>query len=107
MPTVKEEVVKENFKLVGTGSLDSKRRITLKDKVMKEPPLDHMEIDAFEILVGGEGDILIRPMANIPSKELWVHQNPKVLKSVQRGMQDIKAGRVARVKDLDKFFKEL
>ncbi|MBU4343424.1 MAG: hypothetical protein KKG21_05390 [Candidatus Omnitrophica bacterium] len=74
---------------------------------MKEIPLNHMEVDAFKIFLGDEGDILLRPMTNIPSKELWVHHDPEVLKSIQRGMRDIKEGRVTKVKNLDKFFKEL
>ncbi len=102
-----EQLIKERFKLIGVGSLDSKKRITLRDKVIKEPPLNNMEIDAFEILVGSEGDILLRPMANIPSKELWVHQNPEALESIQRGIQNVKEGQVTKVKNLDKFFKEL
>ena len=102
-----EQLIKEKFKLIGVGSLDSKKRITLKDKVIKEPPLNNMEIDAFEILVGSEGDILLRPMASIPSKELWVHQNPGALESIQRGIQNVKEGRVTKVKNLDKFLKEL
>ncbi len=102
-----EQLIKERFKSVGVGTLDSKKRITLRNKVINEPPLDEMDIDAFEILVGSEGDILLRPMASIPSKELWVHQNPEVLKSIQRGIQDIKENRVTKVKNLDKFFKEL
>ncbi len=102
-----ELLLREKFKLVGIGSLDSKKRITLKEKVIKEPPLGNMEIDAFEILIGSEGDILLRPLANIPSKELWVHQNPEIRESVQRGIQDVKEGRVVKVKNLDKFFKEL
>ena len=102
-----EQLIKEKFKSIGVGTLDSKKRITLRNKVIKEPPLDNMKIDTFEILVGAEGDILLRPMANIPSKELWVHQNPKVLKSIQRGIQDIKKDRLTKVKNLDKFFKEL
>ena len=43
----------------------------------------------------------------IPRKELWMHNNPKILKSIQEGIQDIKEGRTTRVKDLDKFFEEL
>lgn len=101
------KIANEKFKPVGISSLDSKKRITLRDKVMKEAPLNHMEIDAFEIFLGNEGDILLRPMANIPSKELWVHQNPDVLESIQQGIRDIKEGRVTKVKNLDKFFKEL
>ena len=43
----------------------------------------------------------------IPRKELWMHNNPKILKSIREGIQDIKEGRTTRVKDLDKFFEEL
>jgi len=105
--STQRELVKEKFKSVGVGSLDSKKRITLKDKVMKEPPLDHMEIDAFEILIGDEGDVLLRPMANIPSKELWIYQNPKILKRIQKGLQDAGEGKVKEVKNLKKFLKSL
>ena len=42
-----------------------------------------------------------------PSRELWIHKSPKILKSIQKGIQDIKEGRSTRVKDLDKFLKEL
>jgi len=66
-----------------------------------------MEIDAFKIFLGNEGDILLRPMTNIPSKELWIHQNPNALESIQRGMRDIKKGRVTKIKNLSKFFKKL
>ena len=102
-----EEFIKEKFKLVGVGSLDSKKRITLKDKIMKEPPLNHMEIDALEILLGDEGDILLRPMANIPSKELWIYQNPMVLNRIQKGLQDAQKGKVKEVKNLKKLLKNL
>ncbi len=102
-----EQFVKEKFKSVGIGSLDSKKRITLKDKLMKEPPLNHMEIDALEILLGDEGDILLRPMTNIPSKELWIYQNPGVLKRIQKGLQDAREGKIKEVKNLKKFLKNL
>ncbi len=101
------KIANEKFKPIGFSSLDSKNRITLRDKLMKETPLNYMEIDAFEIFLGDEGDILLRPMVNIPSKELWVHQNPAILGSIQRGTQDIKEGRVTKVKNLDRFLKEL
>jgi len=107
MSITKERVIKEKFKSAGVSSLDSKHRITLGHKIMQEIPLSKLEIDAFETMVGENGDILLRPMANIPSRELWIYRNPKILKSIQRGMQDIKEGRVTKVKDLDKFFKEL
>lgn len=101
------KITNEKFKSIGTSSLDSKNRITIRDKVMKEPPLDHMEVNAFKIFLGDEGDILLRPMASVPSKELWIYQNPDVLKRIQRGLQDAKDGKVTKVKNVKKFLKNL
>jgi len=101
------EISEERFKPAGNTILDSKKRITIGKKILEEEPLKSMEIDGFEVFIGEEGDILLKPMANIPSRELWVHQNPEVLKSIQKGIRDIKEGRVTKVKKLDKFFKEL
>jgi len=98
---IHEEFVPYNIK-----PLDSKHRITLGGKLAKSLG-KRMKVEAYQIFVAKNGDILLRPMANIPSKELWVHQNPDVLESIHRGMQDIKEGRVTKVKNLDKFFKEL
>lgn len=97
----------EKFKPAGCTALDSKKRITIGKKILQEEPLKSMDIDGFEVFIGEEGDILLKPMANIPSRELWIYQNPDVLKSIQRGMKDIKEGRVTRVKDIDKFLGEL
>ena len=97
----------EKFKPAGSTTLDSKKRITIGKKILEEEPLKSMEIDGFEVFIGDEGDILLKPLVNIPSRELWIHQNPEILKSVQKGIRDIKEGRVTRIKDLDKFFKNL
>ncbi len=107
MGITKEEVIREKFKSAGISSLDSKNRVTLGQKIMQEVPLNELEIDAFETMVGENGDILLRPLASIPSKELWVYRNPKVFKSIQKGIRDIKDGQVSKVKNLGKFLKEL
>lgn len=109
MDTHKEKntVIKEKFKSVGSSSLDSKKRITLGNKIMKEIPLNHMEVDKFEILVGEEGDILLKPMAHIPSRELWIYQNPKVLSRIQKGLRDAQEGKIKEVKNLKKFLNDL
>ncbi len=104
------KVTAEEFEGVGTTKLDTKKRVTLgaifkilrRVKALKDVP-----IETFETFIGNEGDILLRPRVSIPARELWVHQNPAVMKSIQRGMRDIKEGRVTKVKNLDKFFKEL
>ena len=103
----KEQTVKEKFKSVGVSSLDSKKRITLGNKIIKEPPLNHMKVDAFEILIGNEGDILLKPTTNIPSRELWIYQNPNVLKRIQKGLLDAQEGKIKEVKNLKTFVDNL
>ena len=97
----------ENFKEIGVARLDTKNRITLGTILKKFKSLIGIPINDFETFVGDKGDILLRPRTAIPSRELWVHQNPEILKSIREGMQDAKEGRITRVKDLDKFFEEL
>jgi hypothetical protein len=103
----REQVVKEKFRPIGVSSLDSKNRITLGSKVIKETPLNNMQIDAFEILIGDEGDILLKPTTNIPSRELWIYQNLDVLKHMQNGLRDAQDGKIKEAKNLKKFLKNL
>lgn len=107
MHTCKEKRVSSGFKLIGKGTLDSRSRITLGEKVMNHQPLSEMEVNSFEIFVDDEGEILLCPLADIPSRELWVHQNPQIMKRLQKGIQSAREGKITRVKNLDKFFKEL
>ena len=92
---------------MGFSTLDSKNRVTLGNRIMGKAPLGRMKVDAFGIFIGSEGDILLRPMANVPSRELWIYQNPKVLKSIQNGLQDAQEGKITEVKNVKGFFKKL
>ena len=99
--------VLEDFRRIGIARLDTKNRVTLGTLLKKFKILTRNPIDDFETFMGSNGDILLRPRTAIPTRELWVHQNPEILQSIQKGIQDIKKERVTRIKDLDKFFKEL
>ena len=99
--------VVEDFKPIGIARLDTKKRITLGTLIKKFKVLLGEPISDFETFIGGDGDVLLRPRTAIPTRELWVHQNPEILKNIQKGSQDLEEGRVTKVKDLDKFFKEL
>lgn len=104
----KEELIYEKFQHVGLSSrLDARNRITLGQALIKLGVLNEREIDAFEILLGATGDILLRPRTSIPTRELWIHQNPEAMETLQKGLKDAAEGRVTRVKDLKKFTDEL
>jgi hypothetical protein len=42
------------------------------------------------------GQILLDPVKSVPAREAWVHENPKRIKSIQRGIAQIEAGRVVK-----------
>ena len=107
MSKTKEKKINSSFHLAGKTTLDSKKRITLGNKILVRKPLSKMKIDSFNIFINDEGNILLIPLVNIPSRELWVHQNPEVMKDIQKGLKEAKEGKVTKVKDLDEFFDEI
>lgn len=52
-----------------------------------------------------KGDILLRPRTSIPTRELWIHQTPKAMETLQKGLKDAAEGRLTKVRDLKKFAK--
>ena len=81
-------VVNEEFTSFDTRPLDSKHRITLGGKVLKAVTRGIKKIDSYQILVGKNGDILLRPAVSIPASEVWLYKNPKALAEVLQGIKD-------------------
>jgi hypothetical protein len=98
--------VEEKFIAVGIKTVDSKNRINLGEKVLKAIS-SKSKADAYKVFVGKDGDILLKPVVVVPSREAWIYDNPKVLKQIRDGLSEASEGKVEKVKDLDKFFKEL
>ena len=63
-----------------TLSLDSKNRISL-TKLLKFKAVSSVIASVLE-----NGDILLKPMASIPARELWLYENNQALESVKRGL---------------------
>ena len=62
--------IHERFTPAGIRVLDSKKRVTLGDSVPKD-----LRIDSYEVLVGENGDVLLRPMIHIPARERWIFED--------------------------------
>ena len=107
MSNTKEKKINGSFHLAGKTTLDSKKRITLGSKILIKKPLSKMKIDSFNVFINDEGNILLVPLVSIPSRELWVHQNPEVMKEIQKGLKEAKEGKVTKAKDLDEFLDDL
>ncbi|MEI6863514.1 MAG: hypothetical protein WCK38_03840 [Candidatus Omnitrophota bacterium] len=98
--------VREMFMLVDTRQLDSKHRITVGGKLQKLIS-GKMNIDSYQIFIGKEGDILLRPAVSVPSNEAWVYRNPKVIGRIRQGLKEAAEGATEKVDDLESFLRDL
>jgi len=98
--------IHEQFVPYQTKPIDSKYRITLGGKLTKAIG-KRMNVDAFMIFLGREGDVLLRPTVSVPSNEAWIYHNPKVVGRIRKGLEEAKEGKTERVDDLDSFMQKL
>ena len=98
--------IREMFMLVDTRQLDSKHRITVGGKLQKLIA-GKMNIDSYQVFIGKEGDILLRPAVSIPSSEAWAYRNPEVIGKIRQGLKDAALGKVEKVDDLESFLRDL
>lgn len=98
--------VKEEFVPYGMKQLDSKDRISLGGKLKKIIDAG-MDIEGFQVFVGKDGDILLRPAVAIPSKEAWIYRNPERIGAIREGLEQAKQGKTRRVDNLEDYLKKL
>ncbi len=60
--------------------VDSKNRITIHKLLLNE------YVRSVQASVLENGDILLKPMVEIPASEKWLYDNKEALKSVKRGL---------------------
>ncbi|NIA23701.1 MAG: hypothetical protein GWP03_06050 [Proteobacteria bacterium] len=99
--------ISENFKAFGTVKLDAKNRVTLGTLIKKLKELTDNQINDFKVFIGNNGDILLKPRTAIPIAELWVHQNPKILKEIRNGVDEANNGKIIKINNPDEFFDKL
>ncbi len=68
--------------------IDGRSRVCLSAFLPKDIPVSSLR--AYE----EDGRIILEPMAEVPARELWLHQNDKALKSLQKGIQDANEGKL-------------
>lgn len=84
----------DDFVELTTVSADSRQRITLGSLSRNH--------QRFRIYQNSQGELLIRPMVEIPADEAWLYQNPAALAAVREGLADAAAGRIQEF-DPDEF----
>ncbi|MES2677362.1 MAG: hypothetical protein V4612_03495 [Pseudomonadota bacterium] len=51
-------------------------------------------ISSFKAYLDKNHRIILEPFAEIPAKELWLHQNPKAMASVKKGLKQSSKNKV-------------
>lgn len=71
--------------------LDSRNRAVFPSKVAA------LLKDGFDLIQNQEGEIKIIPMSRVPVEEVWIYENPEILKKIDKGMTDSRAGKVRKI----------
>jgi hypothetical protein len=88
---------KENFRRIGEATLDERKRISLTKAIdsLKRTLGDQLDPDVrFGIYVNDVGQVLLSPEVSVPMHELWLYRNPKTLRSVLKGLQESREGKL-------------
>jgi hypothetical protein len=80
--------------------IDSKNRITIGEKIIKKISGQN-RITQFQVLIGQDGDILLRPLTAIPSREAWIYEKPELIDQIRKGLQEAKEGKVEKIENLE------
>lgn len=97
--------INEEFVNIDTKPLDTKKRINLGEKILKA--MGSPEINEFQVYLGAEGDILLKPMVSILAKEAWIYKKPAILNEIKKGLKEARNGKTIKVKNLNSFLKAL
>lgn len=77
-------------RLKGSVKPDDRRRVVL--------PADLVQKDIiYHVWYNDIGQIILDPQVTIPASEAWLFNNPDALALVQRGLSDVREGRVSKI----------
>jgi hypothetical protein len=81
--------INDEFQEIGTRTIDSRSRLTVGELVQG--------LKRVRIYKNKLGEILIKPVVEIPVSELWLFQNKEAFESVQKGLKEMSEGKIAKL----------
>ena len=75
---------------IGTRTIDSRNRLTVGELVQG--------LKRVRVYKNKLGEILIKPVVEIPASELWLFQNKEAFESVQKGLKEMSEGKISKPK---------
>ncbi len=80
--------VNDSFQEINTKTIDDRNRITLGDLLKG--------CNRVKLYKNSQGEILLKPLVEIPSSEAWLFENKEALESVKKGLKDASEGKVTK-----------
>ncbi|NOX14495.1 MAG: hypothetical protein GXP61_00370 [Epsilonproteobacteria bacterium] len=84
----------DEFQEIATRTIDAKYRITIGKLI------DGCK--RVKIYKNREGEILLKPLVELPASEVWLFKDKEALKSIKRGLCDAADGNIEKL-NLDEF----
>ena len=99
-------ILKDNFKRIGEASLDERKRISLAKTLETLKQILGPELDnaiRFGVYVNDAGQVLLSPEVSVPMHEVWLYKNPKALRSVVKGLEEAREGKLIDLGSFEKY----
>jgi len=81
--------IEDEFEEVATRTIDERNRLTL-----GELPEGLKRVRIYK---NDRGEVLLRPVVEIPVSEAWLFQNEEAFESVKKGLKDASEGKISKL----------
>lgn len=81
--------VSTGFSVVTTRTIDERKRLCIGDLLKG--------FNRVQLCRNAAGELLIRPVVEVPASEAWLFKNKRALASVQKGLKDAALGKISRL----------
>ena len=85
--------INDEFQEIDTRTIDNRNRLTIGELAQG---FNRVKLYKSEL-----GEILLKPVVEIPASELWLFNNKEALEDVQKGLKDLSEGKITKL-DIDK-----
>ncbi|MCL4417682.1 MAG: hypothetical protein M1365_13495 [Actinobacteria bacterium] len=81
--------INDEFQEIDTRTIDNRNRLTIGELAMG--------FNRVRLYKNTRGEILLKPIAEIPASELWLFQNKEAFENVQKGLEDLSEGKISKL----------
>ena len=81
--------VNDDFEEIGTRNIDNRKRLTVGELAEG--------FNRVKVYKNKLGEILIRPVVEIPASEYWLFKDKAALGNVKKGIEDVKEGKITKI----------